>query len=161
MTEKTALARIRKYKPKSWKEFQSIGLPLNKKRLGEGAFRLVYKFVDLPLVVKFPITQDCGSTRSSKYHTTMEVKKVKKLSRFKWLKWLMPKIYYHDRKTGVMVMQCYEPYTKELDWGIAWVLGEALTRATKTAIGDIQASNFGVEHDRFGNKKLKLIDLGL
>lgn len=161
LTVKTAILRIKKRKPKTVNDFKKIGLPLNKRPIGWGAFREVWKIKGLPLVVKFTIPSSNGVCRDGIWHSVTEVRKVRQLRKFLWIREYLPKIYYHDSKSGQTVMHFYEPFKeKELSYRITYLLEEAIKQATGVNLGDIQSSNFGIEV-KDGRKQLKIIDLGL
>lgn len=118
-TIRTAIRRIKQFKPTTEGGFMSAGVPLKSKVLGAGVFRESFMAVDLPLVVKFPL---CGGDmpksknpdyHEGKWHTTTEVKRIERLSKFTFMRKYLPKIYYHDRKSGVLVMHWYDEFNDD------------------------------------------------
>ena len=106
-----AVRRIRKHKPKNQGDFDKIGVELESVPFSGGSFRNVYHTTNkkLRIVVKFPVI-DNDSTHSGIVHSRAEVRKINKLSRFKLLKPHLPKVYYHDDRTGIVVMKKYSDF---------------------------------------------------
>ena len=115
-TIRTAIRRIKQFKPTTEGGFMSAGVPLGS-LLGSGAFRVSFKVADLPLVVKFPLCDGLLSKNpdyhEGKWHTTTEVKRIERLSKFPFMRKYLPKIYYHDRKSGVLVMHWYDEFNDD------------------------------------------------
>lgn len=85
------------------------------KCLGHGAFREVYRIVDTNLAVKFPLEAENRdgvlTPRDGKLHTTNEVKKIQVLQELvPELKAHLPRVYYHDPASGVLVCSYHEEY---------------------------------------------------
>jgi hypothetical protein len=84
--------------------------------LGHGAFREVYQIEETKLAVKFPLeSEERGggnySARDGKIHTTNEVKKITVLRELvPELSMHLPRIYYHDTASGVLVCSYHEEY---------------------------------------------------
>src|ERR1700722_6019834 len=100
---RTVISHIVKARPTSPTAFKSIGIKL--RYLDEGVFREVYKISGCPLVVKFPLED--GGIADGVQHSISEVNRIKRLSKIKELVPHLPKILYHDRKNGVLVMRYY------------------------------------------------------
>lgn len=141
---KHALELIETHRPKTPAEFQKIGLPL--KFLGHGAFREVSKVIGCPLVVKFPLAESGVSLdyRRGKMHSTNEVRRIDKLYDFKELRPFLPKVYYHDRDSGVLVMQYYPEYKSQTHQfeQLGKVVRVLFKMATKEKMGDVHEGNF-------------------
>ncbi|PWT76422.1 MAG: hypothetical protein C5B59_06770 [Bacteroidetes bacterium] len=162
MNVKQAVALIRKHGPSTPEEFTEIGVPLEKRKIGSGIFREVIKVKGLPLVVKFPIAESKNgrvSYRAGKMHSTVEVKKIARLRKFRKLRGHLPTVYYHDRKSGVLVMQYYPAFVNDADTLRA--LGKMVTKAISHGTG-IEVSDIHEENVRMGktSKHAVLIDLG-
>jgi hypothetical protein len=162
MQIKTALSRIRKYRPTTPKDFAWAGVPLEDKALGTGAFREVVKVKDCDLVVKFPLNEpEFGKLynyRWGKLHSTAEVKKIARLSKLPWMRKYLPKIYYHDHKSGVLVMRYYPPFTGK--YSLLGATGILIRDLFKRATGE-NMCDYGAEnvHDR-GDMEAVIIDWG-
>lgn len=164
---KQAVAVIKKRRPTSPQEFREAGIVFEKKPEGVGAFREVMKVKSLPLVVKFPLAEGSHdprrgkklSYRSGKMHSTAEVRKIAKLSKIRWMRPYLPKVYYHDRKSGVLVMHWYKNFDDDVD--ALRALGRMVTRLvyrwTNVGITDIHEDNVRMGRTK---KDTILIDLG-
>jgi hypothetical protein len=142
-------------------------LPLEDKPLGDGLFREVYKIKGQPLVAKFPLysieDEDSAHARDAKMHTTMEVRKITKLSKTRWMRKYLPKIYYHDRKSGIVVMHYHPPFreSEESYTALGRLVTELLKRQFGVTIGDIWEPNIGRRDPASGYNPLAvLIDAG-
>jgi hypothetical protein len=159
---KKAITLIEEHRPKTPAEFEKIGLPLS--FLGRGAFREVCKIDDCPLVVKFPLAEEGESLdyRRGKLHTTNEVKRIDKLWEHTKLRKFLPKVYYHDRDSGVLVMHYYLEYDKNDKKGdiqfedLGKVVKVLFSRLTGVPMGDVHVGNF---HKGRGNHGV-FIDFG-
>ena len=141
MNVRTAIAHIYKHKPTTPDEFRAAGVPLGK-HLGAGVFREVLKVKGCPLVVKFPLDAnwDCHEGVD---HSALEMKKLARLKKFKWMRRFLPKIYYYDRKHGIIVMRYYELMTKhEFLFDIQFVRA-LIKHSTGVNISDYTWGNVG------------------
>lgn len=126
----------------------------------EGSFRRVYQVESLKLVVKFP-QGSCGRY-SGIEHTNEEIDTFERIStykKYKYLRHYLPKIYYYNRKTGVVLMKKY----KLLDYKTAELASSILNKLAFDILGhstDIYSSNVAVEYTKYGCPKVKIIDLG-
>lgn len=169
----TALRRIRKYRPIDPEEFRAIGVPLNKEPIGEGAFRSVHKMKRIPCVVKFCLSESDGfwpQSRDSKMHTTAEVNRIKRLSKYPILRTHLPRVYWHDRESGVLVMKYYDEVPVKGDT-VSQDMFYATTKGFKklfkkiggVELGDISPWNTGVDKRRRNGLEfinLVFLDLG-
>lgn len=145
MNNKEALRRLRIWKPVTKTDFKEAGLRLD--YLGAGCFRETYTICGTSLVVKLPI-EDYG-----KRHTNQEVKRIKKLSRYRDLKPYMPKVLYHDKKHGIVVMPYY--FEEETD-GFRILAMRLLKRLTGVSLKDSGGNNTLVN----GHGHMIFVDLG-
>lgn len=163
MKIKTAISRIRAYKPVNLEGFVWAGVPLEKKPIGTGAFREVLQVKDCPLVVKFPLAEgleddDLPDFRSSVRHSALEMKKLERLTKFKWMRRFLPKVYYYDRKHGIIVMQFYEDFDYDSFYGCA--SAEFVRTLIRRSTG-VMISDYGPDNVRRGkDDQLVLIDCG-
>lgn len=145
-----ALRLINKNKPASQKEFEALGLKFQ--LIDAGCFREVFAIKGTNLVVKLPFDE-------GKYHSISEIKRIEKLSKVKELVPHLPKVYYFDRKTGIIVMRYY-PQIKQEDQI------ELLGKVVKKLVKRIAGVNMGDIHDNNIRKKrqdwatLIFVDLG-
>jgi hypothetical protein len=137
-----------------------------------GAYRKVYKLSDFPLVVKFPIhipneegfEEDCQ-------HSVLEYKAYKKiLSRNRIYARLipyLPKLYYINPKTGVLLSHYYRPILntkfRKLGDSIALLLSDIVELSWKRVEKlkpnselDVHSGNLGLDE----NGRIKIIDMG-
>lgn len=153
-----AILLIEKHHPSTPTEFKKIGLHL--KFVGAGAFREVCRIKDCDLVVKFPLNEAKGKKdyRAGKLHSTNEVKRIKALSAYSELRPHLPKVHYHNRKTGVLVMQYYESFDKDTFQQfvkLGNVVIKLVKRLTGVTMSDVHWGNFHKEKN-----KGVFIDLG-
>jgi hypothetical protein len=157
MNEGQAVRAIKKFNPETPEDFKKLGLKLT--CIGHGVFREVFMINGLNLVVKFPLSEEglAPDFRAGKMHTTVEVKKVAALSKFRELRPYLPTIYYHNRKTGVLVMRYYPTYddpSVQIEH-LGRVIQRLIYRVTGVNCADIHSGN--VNHN---NNRCVLIDLG-
>lgn len=150
----TTIRRIKRFRPRTFKDFGKVGIRFGK-NLGEGVFREAYQIKDLPLVVKFPIEDDGID------HSRDEMRKIRTLSKFKFLRKYLPKVYYYDRQSGVIVMKFYEDFEDYDDAcdAVGTLAGELIKRLTGVSMVDIHSGNARIR-DYHEPPRLVLIDLG-
>ena len=103
-------------------------------------FRRVFKISGCPLVVKFPLE---GEIVDGVQHSISEVNRIKRLSKIKEVLPHLPKIHYHDRKNGVLIMQFYprprnDAETVEM---LGKVIKKLVSRIARVQMSDIHADN--------------------
>ena len=135
---RTVIARIIRNRPTSPQAFRDSGIKL--RYLDEGVFRQVFKISGCPLVVKFPLE---GEIADGVQHSASEVNRVKRLSKIKELVPHLPKIHYHDRKNGVLIMQFYprprnDAETVEM---LGKVIKKLVSRIARVQMSDTHADN--------------------
>jgi hypothetical protein len=154
-TTTEAVRRIRAHKPKSKEDFEKIGVPLENDSFDNGSFREVFltRFKALKIVVKFAMG------KSGVVHSSMEIKKLAKLSKFKLLRPYLPEVYYHNYRTGIIVMRKYPEFKwkREVDYvaKIGALTGKLIQALTSVEMDDIREDNI-----RSDGKKFVFIDLG-
>ena len=104
------LKTIRRHKPTSVEEFEDeLGLDLI--AMDNGSFREVYNISGTRLVVKIPMEIDldgCGVHAMAAAHSRREIRRIRQVLRRKNLTHIrryVPKVYYADYKSGVIVME--------------------------------------------------------
>jgi hypothetical protein len=135
---RTVIARIIRNRPTNPQAFREAGIKL--RYLDEGVFRQVFKISGCPLVVKFPLE---GEIVDGVQHSISEVNRVKRLSKIKEVLPHLPKIHYHDRKNGVLIMQFYprprnDAETVEM---LGKVIKKLVSRIARVQMSDIHADN--------------------
>ncbi len=110
--------------------------------IDEGVFRQVYKICGCPIVVKFPLMDSPGG-RDGIQHSISEVGRIRRLSKIRELAPHLPKVHYHDRKKGVLVVQYYprprdDAHTVEL---LGKVFQKLVARIARVKMADIHADN--------------------
>jgi len=161
-TVRTAIRRIRKYKPTTPEEFARIGVPLSR-HVEAGAFREVMKARDLPLVLKFPLWNgSVDGYRYGKCHSTTEVKRIKRLNKFPFMRKYLPKIYYHDRKSGMLMMRWYDNFEDSEDayFSLGKMAAEMIYRLTGIKLIDIHDDNTRTPDPHCEYSRTVLIDIG-
>jgi len=158
MNVKQVLSKIEKLKLTTPKEFKAAHIPLV--REGAGIFRVAMRVKGLPLVVKFPLASGKDmSFRGGKMHSTVEVRKIKKLARISWMRPHLPRVLYHDKKSGVLVMDWKKEFDTDVDAFRA--LGRLTTKLIRKWKG-VTVSDIHEDNVRQGRSKREvvLVDLG-
>jgi hypothetical protein len=127
-------------------------------------FRSAYRVKDTDLVIKFPQEPNKNYAKS---HSAAEVRKIKHFTQYKSLRPHLPKIFYHDKKSGVLVMKRYYPISRsegplvnhcndgEYDWRLL-LIGKLIEDLTGKPFEDGFGRNLAVDE----NNVLKFIDIG-
>lgn len=151
---RTTIRRILKARPTTPKGFDKIGLHL--KIIDAGVFRETWQIRGLPLAVKFPLDRD------GVYHSRTEMRKIARLSRFPSLRKYLPKIYYYDSKSGVIVMKFYPNFYDDIDAceAVGDLAGVLLKELTGVEVIDIHSGNIRTKNPRRESPKVVLVDLG-
>jgi hypothetical protein len=162
MSQAKALKLIRENRPVNLLAATCLGLKCV--HVGFGVFRSAYHIKDTNLVIKFPQEPD---KTYAKFHSAAEVRKIKHFIQYKSLRPHMPKIYYYDPKSGVIVMKRYYKMRKtegplvnhwndgEYDWRLL-LIGKLIKDLTGKQFEDGFGSNLAVDEKNV----LKIIDLG-
>jgi len=168
-TVRTAIRRIKKFKPTTPEEFYCAGVPLDNKTADAGVFREAVKACNLPLCVKFPLLAGKMTKNGNddyhegRWHTTTEVKRIERFSKFPFMRKYLPKIYYHDRKSGVLVMRWYDKFEDEFVGycSLGNMVADLMYRLTGVKTLDIHGGNTRTSNPRKGEKgHTVLIDMG-
>jgi hypothetical protein len=125
--------------------------------LGSGCFRSAYKISGTCLVVKIPFEQR-KDDRCSLFHSRREIRAVTKVLSRKSLKHFrryVPKIYFADYKTGIIVMEMLDTKV-DPDKETEKVLRNMFIDTLKNYSSDVGCGNTG--YDRRG--QIKIIDWG-
>lgn len=153
MTIQSLIRTLNKNRPSTVQEFKKLGIKL--RFLSEGAFRQVYEIKGLPLVVKFPhdSSDDCIEHSVFEYK---HINRILKFKKYKLLKKYMPKVYYFDKKSGIIVFRKYKyVYTKKLKDSTRIVELSDLVNKIMGYECDVNGGNVGIEKNT-----LKILDLG-
>jgi hypothetical protein len=168
-TIRTAISRIRKFSPTTPEAFAKIGVPLDHRTADAGVFREAVKARDLPLCVKFPLHENnmpkSGNPdyHEGRWHTTTEVKRMERLRKFPFMRKYLPKIYYHDRKSGVLVMHWYAAFTSNFHayCSLGNMAADLMYRLTGVKTIDIHDGNTRTSNPERDEKgRTILIDMG-
>ena len=151
MTISSVVAYLKKHSNITWDDSN-----LKLRHIGSGAFRDTYRVGKLPIVIKIPFNEI-----SHARHEARVITKVMKDEKFKALRPFMPKLYYYDKKTGIIVME----YCRTMKYGptsdavskIFSTLVSKLFRKPMYDESDIRGYNIGKNN----NGQYKIIDLGL
>ena len=156
MRKAKALKLIRKHAPSSPAAFVKLGFRLN--YIGAGLFREVARIAGCDLVVKFPLHETDGPAEGIA-HSLSEMQRIEKLARVAELKPHLPKVFYYDKKNGIIVMQFY-PELKPADAVelLGKIVKKLVSRVGRVAMSDIHDGN--VRRKRKGWNQLTFIDLG-
>ena len=151
MRKAKALKLIRKHAPSTPEAFRKLGFKLT--YLGAGVFREVARIAGCDLVVKFPLDEEGIA------HSLSEVNRIERLSKVPELKSHLPKIFYFDRKHGIVVMNFYAELTPadavEL---LGKIVRKLVSKVAGVTMGDIHDGN--VRRKRKGWDTVTFIDLG-
>lgn len=161
-----AIRQIRLHRPRTPEQFTTAGVPLEKRAIGSGVFREVVKVAGLPLVVKFPLNE--GRALNPNYregiaHSQSEVRKINRLKKLRWMRKYLPKVYYYERASGVLVMHWYPSFnenTCDFEDATARFVGVLFRHATGTSMIDYHSGNACRGVDNQGDTYPVLIDFG-
>ena len=144
------------------KDIQTVG-GFKSYSLGSGAYRRVYKLCGIPLVVKFPLTElECD-----KKHSVLEYKAWGRIIRgqrkYKKLIPYLPKMYFIDDTTGVLISQYCTPLNhsrmKSYARQIAAMVGDIVDLTWDGRMygtKDMHYENMGIDE----HGQIKIIDMG-
>jgi tRNA A-37 threonylcarbamoyl transferase component Bud32 len=131
--------------------------------VGSGAFRSVYRIKNTNLVIKFPDLYEYGED-----HSRDEVRTIKKLYKYKVLRSYLPKIFYFDHRSSVIVMEYYDKYNDrkagnphpmrtygDITWERVLII-ELIAKLTGAYFGDLYNINLRLDK----NKHVKFVDMG-
>src|SRR6266705_5037212 len=150
------LRQVRTHNPARPEEFRARGIRLQK--LGTGAFRTVYRIVDSPLVVKFPMPGTDFTV--NKIHTRTELARIRKFRRFRWMRKYLPRVYYSNSVTGVSIIEFIDDKQQMMNrgsmstsqqqrmQGVCDMVQELIYRLTGTKMTDITDDNVRVDQKR-------------
>jgi hypothetical protein len=126
-------------------------------------FRSAYRIKDTNLVIKFPDPDESGE-----WHSRAEVKTIGRLYKYKVLRSYLPKIFYFDRRSGVVVMEYYDKYSDrkagnphpmrtygDITWERVLIIN-LIKRLTGEDFGDLYNANLRLDK----NKHVKFVDMG-
>jgi tRNA A-37 threonylcarbamoyl transferase component Bud32 len=160
MTQNRALQLIKKHRPENLITAHELGLRLI--HIGSGAFRTVYRIKNTDLVIKFPDDEDGES------HTRTEIKAIERLYKYKVLRSHLPKVYFYDSKSGVVVMEYYDkysdhkagnPHPMQTHGDTTWeriLISKLIRKLTGVDFQDLYNSNLRLDK----NQHVKFVDIG-
>lgn len=99
--------------------------------VGDGCFRDVYKVREHPLVVKVPHRREMPMEKSVE-HSRAEVRAIKESSSS--IRRYVPKIYYFNDETGLVVMQFYKCV-----WDLTWPLSSRMVKRIEEMEAEIES----------------------
>ena len=155
---------MNEHQPTTLVEFRALGFRL--RRMGCGVFRVSYRLQGLPMIVKFPGSQHCYilGRKSDTFvdeikHTNVEVAKIKHFQTYRFLRRLMPKIYYHNKKAGVVVIKFYPLNDRRGKYAkanaMAQTLGVLIRHIAHREMRDCCGDNI-----RMNGNRIVFVDLG-
>ena len=149
----TVLRAIIKNRPRTPEEFRKAGIKL--RYIDHGVFREVYKIQGCPLVVKFPLNEE-QDFAGGVQHSVSEVRRIKRLLRIQELKPHLPKVRYHDKQNGVLVMSYYHRMS---DNRAVELLGKIVQKLV-SKIARVQMTDIHADNVRSAAGRLVFTDLG-
>jgi hypothetical protein len=157
LTIKEIVRRLRSYKPVNrkslhWELKRLLGVRC--KKIGQGLDRKVYEIVGYPLVVKIQMANSFADQTSAERYAHKRITSSKR--KYRTIKKYMPKIYYANVKSGIILMRKYEVMWEK---DVSDACFEIENNLKKTDCGDTDLHQRNIGKDRFGN--YKIIDLGL
>lgn len=164
----SVVRKLRKEAPAATREAISacLGLsPASLRLVGQGAFRAVYQVANLPIVVKIPLpSKSRAGIRCNRDHSRREADKYEKLRQFPLLRPSLPRVYFHDPKTSLLIVEYIEPTRVKNGMCVAErkleasnILMEKMIKSlTGIPVSDIVGNNLSVR-----NRRLMFLDLGL
>ena len=128
---------MEEHRPKTVEDLRSLGVRL--KWIGWGSFRQVYEVRGLPIVVKFPHHGDPK-------HSRTEMRRIEKLHKIPTIRRHLPKIFYYDKTSGVIVTPYYKkrsPDVRQCLDLIARLLGHIGVRTTDLRLANVRSLAYG------------------
>jgi hypothetical protein len=171
--DKEVLRKIARLRPAATREAleRCLGVSIPRgSEIGSGAFRTVYLIPGTRLVAKIPFIDPntrgvAASRRFSKWHSTQEVKRIEKLRETRFMRKHLPTVRYHNRATGLLIVDYCPPPTPKLNHTVEEQLQTALTSFTRALIKDltgVDLSDISLDNlSLTASGKIKFIDLGL
>ena len=154
----TVLRAIIKNRPRTPEEFRKTGIKL--RYIDHGVFREVYKVQGCPLVVKFPLNED-QDFDDGVQHSMSEVRRIARLSRIQELKPHLPRIFYHDKENGVLVMRYYPKMEKDRAVELLGAIVKKLvSKIARVQMSDIHSDNIRHQKDASATGRLVFVDCG-
>lgn len=165
MTDRTlkqiekVVAQFKAKQPKNLEAVENMDYTL--KPIGDGAYRTVYKIGNLPIVVKVP-THTGGSCKRHAIAEWRAVQRILKFKKYIELQPFVPKIYYFDPKSGIMIVHYYKPAPVKYRRSVSMLFERYLPRIwalgyrSKWSTVDTHRDNIAIDEEGVP----KLIDLG-
>ena len=142
---RSVIRAIIKNRPTTPERFRKAGIQL--RFINHGVFREVYKVQGCPLVVKFPLNEDEGFAEG-RAHSISEVNRIKRLSRIQELKPHLPRVHYHDRENGVLVMSYYHKMSNDRAVELLGKMVQKLvSKIARVQMSDIHCDNIRCQKD--------------
>lgn len=150
--EQELLAQIKKIRPT---DIGHLGGLAQFQRLGGGVYRESYEILNLDMVIKFP---KYANDKNMIEHSVFEMRAMKKVLaskvRYLALQRYVPKVFYFDKRTGVIVMEKLQKVQwTETDF-VTNLLKDIMPHKSsddvgvgnmgKTAVGQIKISDWGL-----------------
>ena len=155
---RTVLRVIIKNRPRTPSDFRKAGIKL--RYIDHGVFREVYKVQGCPLVVKFPLNEE-QDFAGGVAHSISEVRRISRLSRIQELKPHLPRVHYHDKENGVLVMSYYHRMTPERGVELLGkIVQKLVSKSARVQMTDSHADNIRCQKDASATGRLVFIDLG-
>lgn len=119
------------------------GVTTKLKLIGEGAFRQCFVIGNTDYVLKIPNSYD------GDWHSKEEMKALKRLhsQKYKALHPFLPKVYFHDKSTGIIIMKRYEKL-KGNHYSAVRILERVVQQLTGWEWCDVKKSNVGMTFSR-------------
>lgn len=124
-------------------------------------FRETCRIINCNLVVKFPLAVGRSKyTGEGKRHTKQEMLRLARLKKFRFMHQFLPKVYYHDPKSGTLVMSYHPPFGNREDQtdAMGHMVQVLIQRATGVRTTDMHSENIHQKQPR--RKRAVVIDLG-
>lgn len=168
MNRKEVIELFELHNPKSPEEATSLGIKLT--YIDSGVFRNVFSIPHTQLVVKFPQSKEESTTyycgyedcrmnddydypKSNIKHSRLEINAIIKLTKNKEVCKHIPKLFYYNKKTGVLIVKKYKSH--KIHSRLKFV--EKIAKLLKVTDDDYGWSNIGKDTDG----TLILLDLGI
>lgn len=171
--DRKALRTIKRLRPAATREALELCLGVSippGSEIGTGAFRVVYLIPGTGLVAKVPFIDPttrnrAAARRYSKFHSTMEVKRIAALRKHSFMRDHLPTVRYHNRATGLLVMDYVAPVVAKKDYTVEEQLQTAMTHFVRRVIKDLTGVDLSdISSDnlsRTDDGNIIFIDLGL
>jgi hypothetical protein len=160
MTVRRLIQLLKKHRPKTPEAYRaSIG---KLRYIDAGAFRACYRVLNMPLVIKFPLSDDDYDDDDGWHHARQEIKVIRVLlskAKFRPLRKYVPRIFYADYRRGILVTEHLDQ--RKISQDVAEVVEAVFSKYVKPD-SEYDSCDFDSEDNlgRDAHGQIKVLDFG-